>query len=165
MANRGMPSLLALLGLLAAAGFQNRDKIGQVLGQAGSDRAGLKGSGNLGGTLNDAGNVVGQTANEVGGSLMNGLNDLLATFRNAGQKETADSWITPGVPTQSLSRDQVESAIGRDTLTEVAQKSGLSYEDLLDRLATSIPDAVDRATPDGKFPTSDEEVQKRVLGA
>lgn len=28
---RGMPSLAALLGLLAIAGYQNRDKIGELL--------------------------------------------------------------------------------------------------------------------------------------
>ena len=30
--NRGMPSMVALLGLLAVAGFQNRDKIAEALG-------------------------------------------------------------------------------------------------------------------------------------
>ena len=169
MANNGMPSLLALLGLVAVAGFQNRDKIGQVLGQSGLGQStnpdGSSPATNYGGALNDAGNVVGRTASDVGGSLMNGLNDLMSTFRNAGQKEQADSWITPGVPTQGLSRDQVESAIGRETLTEVAHKSGINYDELLQRLATAIPDAVDRATPDGRFPSSDAEVQDRVLGS
>ncbi len=30
--SRGMPSMIALLGLLAVAGYQNRDKIAEVLG-------------------------------------------------------------------------------------------------------------------------------------
>ena len=30
--SRGMPSMMALLGLLAVAGYQNRDKIAEVLG-------------------------------------------------------------------------------------------------------------------------------------
>ena len=30
--SRGMPSMVALLGLLAVAGYQNRDKIAEVLG-------------------------------------------------------------------------------------------------------------------------------------
>ncbi|MET3925027.1 uncharacterized protein YidB (DUF937 family) [Devosia sp. 2618] len=116
MANNGMPSLLALLGLVAVAGYQNRDKLGQMLGNAGAGQ--LPGStGNLGSTVNQAGQVVGQTANNVGGSLMGGLNDLLDTFRNSGHQAQADSWITPGVPTQGLTSNQVENAIGKDTLS------------------------------------------------
>ena len=30
--SRGMPSMVALLGLLAVAGYQNRDKIAEMLG-------------------------------------------------------------------------------------------------------------------------------------
>jgi hypothetical protein len=30
--SRGMPSMVALLGLLAVAGYQNRDKIAEVMG-------------------------------------------------------------------------------------------------------------------------------------
>ena len=31
MSNRGLPSMTALLGLLAIAGYQNRDKIAEML--------------------------------------------------------------------------------------------------------------------------------------
>lgn len=164
MANRGMPSLLALLGLVAVAGYQNRDKLGQMIGQ-GAGQTGDRPTSELAGRVNDAGKILGQTANDVGGSLMGGLNELLDTFRNAGQKEQADSWITPGVPTQGLTRDQVESSIGRDTLADLARDTGLDYDELLNRLAKSIPEAVDRATPEGAFPQSDEEVRQRVAGA
>lgn len=173
MANRGMPSLLALLGLVAAAGFQHRDKLGQILGQSGlgqpgSGQSGLGDSapraGEFGDKLNTAGDVLGRTASDVGGSLMSGLNELLETFRSAGNRDQADSWITPGVPTQGLTRDQVEASIGRDTLTDLARDTGMDYEDLLDRLAKTIPEAVDRATPDGHFPQSDDEVRQRLAG-
>lgn len=174
MANRGMPSLLALLGLVAAAGFQHRDKLGQMLGQsglgqpgsapAGSDNSGNARAGAFGEKLNSAGDIMGRTASDVGGSLMSGLNDLLETFRNSGNRDQADSWITPGVPTQGLSREQVEASIGRDTLTDLARDTGMDYDVLLDRLAKTIPEAVDRATPDGHFPQSDDEVRQRLSG-
>ena len=35
--SRGMPSMTALLGLLALAGYQNRDKLGELLKGAGSN--------------------------------------------------------------------------------------------------------------------------------
>lgn len=167
MANRGMPSLLALLGLVAAAGFQHRDKLGQMLGQSGlgqqgSGEPGVQRAGEFGDKMNEAGSVLGRTASEVGGSLMTGLNELLDMFRSHGQQEQADSWITPGVPTQGLSREQVEAAIGRDTLKDLAHETGLDYDELVSRLAKTIPDAVDKATPDGNFPTSDDEVRQRL---
>jgi uncharacterized protein YidB (DUF937 family) len=169
MANRGMPSLLALLGLVAMAGYQNRDKLGQVLGQTGLGQPGsgdqtAPRAGEFGDRLNDAGSVLGRTANEVGGSLMSGLNELLETFRSHGEKETADSWITPGVPTKTLNRDQVEASIGRETLEDLARDTGLDYDELVSRLTKSIPEAVDRATPDGHFPSSDDEVRQRLAG-
>lgn len=37
--SRGMPSMTALLGLLALAGYQNRDKLAELLKGAGSNNA------------------------------------------------------------------------------------------------------------------------------
>jgi len=44
--SRGMPSMVALLGLLAVAGYQNRDKIAEMLGKQGQ-----AGGAGAGGTL------------------------------------------------------------------------------------------------------------------
>jgi hypothetical protein len=72
-----MPSITALLGLLAFAGYQNRDKLAEMLNGArasgkpgdGAQQAGLFGLlGNLGGILGGAG---------VGGLLNGGLGELL----------------------------------------------------------------------------------------
>lgn len=168
MSNRGMPSLLALLGLVAVAGYQNRDKLGQMLGQGQQEGQSGNNDGffarDTSGAVNGAGRILGKTATDVGGSLMGGLNELLDVFRNAGQKEQADSWVTPGVPTQGLTRDQVEASIGRDVISDLARDTGLDYDELLDRLAKSIPEAVDRATPDGEFPHSDDEIRQRLAG-
>ncbi len=58
--SRGFPSMTALLGLLAVAGFQNWDKIAEMLRGAGSSSPGAPGPGQqqsgLGGLL---GNLVG----------------------------------------------------------------------------------------------------------
>jgi uncharacterized protein YidB (DUF937 family) len=162
--NRGMPSLLALLGLLAVAGYQNRDKLGQILHGSNADATGTGSSSttsNDGGLLGELGKMFG--GDSAGGSIKQGLDDLLGTFKNAGQREEADSWITPGVPTKGLSPSQVESAIGQDTLQELATKTGISYDELVSRLSTSIPDAVDRLTPEGKFPEDETEAVNRLV--
>ena len=43
--SRGLPSMTALLGLLAIAGYQNRDKIAEMLGGAAQDKPGASGQG------------------------------------------------------------------------------------------------------------------------
>ena len=50
--SRGMPSMTALLGLLAIAGYQNRDKLGELLKGATGNTA-PAGAGNQPGPLGD----------------------------------------------------------------------------------------------------------------
>lgn len=59
--SRGYPSMTALLGLLAIAGYQNRDKISEWLKNTQSKTsAGAGGSvpGNLGGALAEGASVI-----------------------------------------------------------------------------------------------------------
>jgi uncharacterized protein YidB (DUF937 family) len=39
-------------------------------------------------------------------------------------------------------------------LGELAQRTGLSEEEILSRLSKTLPDAVDKYTPDGKLPAA-----------
>ena len=155
--SRGMPSMVALLGLLAAAGFQNRDKIAEVLGGLKQAPGGEPGTpnapqvdesapGNLGGLIGGAG---------IGSVLSGGLRDLIERFRQNGQGEAAESWVSPG-PNQELAPAQLEQAIGPDVLSTLSEKTGLSREELLSRLARELPPAVDKFTPEGRLPTEDE---------
>jgi uncharacterized protein YidB (DUF937 family) len=165
MANNGMPSMMALLGLLAVAGYQNRDKISEALRgmQTKTANAG-------GGTQDPLGGVLGGLADMFSGKqspgnvLTGGLGDLMDSFRKSGQSDTADSWVKMGVPTRGLSSAEVERAVGADNIEELSRRIGISRNELLDRLATAIPDAVDRATPNGEYPASDDDIRRRVLG-
>lgn len=151
------PSMVALLGLLAVAGYQNREKIAEAL-QGLKDRTanpdGTPREG-LGGILDGLAGMLGGAA---GGGLAGGLGDLMESFKQSGQGEVADSWVNPSVPTKGLSPQQVEQAIGAENLDELTRRTGLSREDLLSRLATAIPETVDKLTPDGKLPTDDEAI-------
>ena len=164
MANR-MPSLLALLGLAAFAGYQNRDKIGGAIkdAQARRDTPGAQQNG-LDGILAGVGDLFSGIGGD-GNILTGGLGDLMDRFKQAGQGDKADSWINPGVPTKGLTPAEVEQAIGRDNLAELSQRTGLSHEDLIERLATSIPETVDRLTPNGEMPTEVEARQRLNLAA
>lgn len=153
---KGMPSMLALLGLVAVAGYQNRDKISVALKGLQSPGADGRNSG-LDGILGGLGDMLGGNgAGTSSGGLAGGLGELMNTFKNAGQSETADSWVTPGVPTKGLTAQEVEQAIGSENLDELSSRTGLSRQDLLERLATAIPETVDRLTPEGRMPTDDQ---------
>ena len=169
MANK-MPSMLALLGLLAVAGYQNRDKISAALkGAQDPNRDPQAPQDGLGGILSGLGDLLGGNANgsnpavEPGGGLAGGLGDLMDRFKQSGQTEVADSWVTPGVPTRGLTASEVEQAIGSDNLEELSRRTGLSRQDLLTRLATAIPENVDRMTPDGKLP-SEQQAREYFIG-
>jgi uncharacterized protein YidB (DUF937 family) len=185
--SRGLPSMTALLGLLAVAGYQNRDKIaemlgglgqgassapghgagtsslpgqtdqpaggggglGGLLGQLGGGGGGAGGLGGLGGLLGGLGGAG------AGGLLSGGLNDLLEQFRQNGQGEVADSWVQSG-PNKPVAPPQLEQAIGPDVLDTLARQTGLSREDILSRLSTTLPDAVDKYTPEGRLPSESD---------
>jgi uncharacterized protein YidB (DUF937 family) len=155
-----MPSMVALLGLLAVAGYQNRDKIAEALGGRKQEAGGATGAapGTLdrpagGGLLDKLGGLLGGAS--AGSVLSGGLGDLIERFKQSGHGQTADSWVTTG-PNQPLRPDQLEQAIGADTLNTLSEHTGLSREDLLSRLTRELPAAVDKFTPQGRLPTEDE---------
>ena len=155
--SRGMPSMTALLGLLAVAGYQNRDKIKEMLGGLQQQPGGGAGQGNLQGST---GGVLGKLGGMLGGAsagslLSGGLRDLVERFQQNGQGQAADSWVKTG-PNQPLQPDQLEQAIGPDVLNTLSQQTGLSREELLSRLTRELPSAVDKFTPDGRLPSEEE---------
>jgi uncharacterized protein YidB (DUF937 family) len=149
----GFPSMTALLGLLAIAGFQNRDKIAEMFGGGQSAApnnptapAQPNPASGLGGLLSGLG------ASGGGGSFLNGgLSQLIDRFQQSGHGAAAQSWVSPG-PNQEIVPSQVEQAIGPDVLATLVQKTGLSREELLSRLSQELPRAVDKYTPDGRLP-------------
>ena len=151
---KGMPSIVALLGLLAVAGYQNRDKLGQILNNAG-DQTNDPNNPNrdqngLGGILNGLGDAF--TGGTAGGTLTGGLGDLVERFRQSGRGDKADSWIGTG-ENAPVDNADLEATLGEDTLAELTEKTGLSRAELLDRLSKTLPDAVNQMTPTGHLPT------------
>jgi uncharacterized protein YidB (DUF937 family) len=151
--SRGLPSMTALLGLVALAGYQNRDKLGELLKGVGSSTQPGTGAGAtqspLGGLLS---NLSGALAGGGAGGLLNGgLGELLDRFKQNGQGDVAQSWINHG-PNKELPPPQLKQAIGSDVLATLEQQTGLSQEELLARLSRELPAAVDKYTPAGRLP-------------
>src|SRR5688500_18283838 len=99
--SRGFPSMTALLGLLAVVGYQNRDKLAELLGGQGSP-----GAPGAGGQQGGLGQVLGGFGGKggVGGLLGGGLGELLERFKQNGQGDVADSWVARGPNKRSEER-------------------------------------------------------------
>jgi uncharacterized protein YidB (DUF937 family) len=154
--SRGMPSMVALLGLLAVAGYQNRDKIAEMLGglkQSPGGPAQPDAPGGDDGVLGKLGGLLGGAS--AGSVLSGGLGELIDSFRQSGHGQAADSWVGRG-PNQPLGATQIEQAIGPDVLNTLSQRTGLSREELVSRLTRDLPAAVDKFTPEGRLPTEEE---------
>ncbi|KPF73182.1 hypothetical protein IP69_00770 [Bosea sp. AAP35] len=148
--------MTALLGLLAVAGYQNRDKIGEWLqgatrpdvGQG--SMAGTAGQGQSGrsegGILGNLGGMMG--AGGIGGMLGGGLGELIDKFKQAGQGDKADSWVRQG-PNAEVAPPDLEQALGPEMIETLTRQTGLSRDELLARLSRVVPEAVDSATPNG----------------
>lgn len=149
--SRGLPSMTALLGLVALAGYQNRDKLAELLKGVGTNTQPGAGAtqGPLGGLLSNLSGAL--AGGGVGGLLNGGLGELLERFKQNGQGDTAQSWINQG-PNKELPAPQLKQAIGSDVLAALERQTGLSQEELLARLSRELPAAVDKYTPDGRLP-------------
>ena len=141
---RGMPSLAALLGLVAVAGYQNRDKIGDF----------IRG---LDDPTSPAGGMVERVKRGMGDSPMainikDGVGELVERFKQAGQGSAVDSWVEKG-PNTAIDETQLEKGLGSELIDGLVQQTGLSRDTLLSRLALVLPETIDKLTPEGRLPT------------
>lgn len=117
--------------------------------------------GALDAVLNEAGSMFGISGNKVTAlvssflSFVNeqggGLTGLLDRFRRAGMGDTVTSWLSGG--SQNVNPDQVQAALGRDTVNSMANKAGLSVSTAASALAFLIPRIIQRVTSGGVVPS------------
>lgn len=80
-----------------------------------------------------------------------GVQGVIAQLEQQGLGGTVRSWVGTG-PNQPFTAEQVHQAFGSDTVQELAAKIGLSPQDLAAKLATMLPQAIDKLTPGGVVP-------------
>ncbi|HMJ85839.1 MAG TPA: YidB family protein [Vicinamibacterales bacterium] len=80
-----------------------------------------------------------------------GLQGVIGQFERNGLGPTVKSWVGTG-PNQPISPEDVHKALGPELLQQLAAKSGLSVQDLAQKLSQVLPQAVDKMTPDGAIP-------------
>ena len=172
------PTMMALLGLLAYKAVQHfGNQPSQQAPAAANPAAGVNpaAAGGLGGLLGGlfggggSGATAGGSLNDLipgglggllggagaGGLLTGGLGKLLQDFQNSGQSGAMQSWIGNG-PNQPISPNDLESAIGNDTLDALAKRTGMNRDDMLAQMSQTLPGLVDKLTPNGRLPTQEE---------
>jgi uncharacterized protein YidB (DUF937 family) len=128
----GKPLMLALLALLASGVlFAKRD--------AGPS----------------AGTGAQPTSDQGTGGLLGGLGGLIDKLQNGGLGSAINSWIGHG-QNQPVSPGQLGSALGPDLIKMLAQRSGMSEEEITKQLSQILPGVVDKLTPQGRLPSAAE---------
>ena len=159
------PLTLGLLALLAYRTYEGKGRLAEMLGRGqptasnspGPSPAGAPGPGPTGGVgdliRNGLGGLLAGGAS--GGFLSGGLGELLKQFQQNGHGEVANSWISNG-PNKPISPSQLEAALGPDVVQTLSAHSGKSRPDVLSELSTSLPEAVNKLSPEGRLPTEAE---------
>lgn len=151
--SKSTPSLLALLGLVAFAGYQNRSRIGDMLTDARQSAQDDSSTPDRSSFLADIGQTL--EAGLSGSGLSSALGDLMERFKATGQGPAAESWVATGA-NQPVNVDELKTALGPETLADLAMKTGLSQQELLLRLNAALPDVVNRLTPNGHLPANSD---------
>lgn len=84
-----------------------------------------------------------------------GLGNLVSQLQNSPIGAQVNSWIGTGA-NESVSSEQVEQALGADTVQELAQESGLSEQEVAGGLSALLPNLINRVTPNGSLPGTDQ---------
>ena len=99
-----------------------------------------------------AGTGAQPTPDQGTGGLLGGLGGLVEKLQKGGLGNAINSWIGTG-QNQPVSPGQLGSALGPDIIKMLAQRSGLSEEEITKQLSQILPGVVDKLTPHGRLPT------------
>jgi len=80
-----------------------------------------------------------------------GVQGVVSQFEKNGLGPTISSWVGTGA-NQPISPDDLHRVLGPELMQQLAEKSGLSVQDLAQKLAQVLPQAVDKLTPGGAIP-------------
>ena len=72
-----------------------------------------------------------------------GVQGIVAQLEQQGLGATARSWVSPG-ENAAISADQLHQAFGKDTIEALAAKAGLNPQDVAQKLAQLLPEAVSK---------------------
>ncbi|HEY2445597.1 MAG TPA: YidB family protein [Rhizomicrobium sp.] len=78
-----------------------------------------------------------------------GVQGVVNQLRTGGLAPTVNSWINEG-PNASVAPEDVHKAFGDQTMNELAAQSGMTTQELAQKLAQVLPHAVSTASSQGE---------------
>jgi len=101
---------------------------------------------------------VGNLVNQAGG-----VSGLEQQFQQKGLGGVISGWIGNGA-NPPISGDQIVQALGKDRITEIAAKAGLSEDQVAAGISKLLPVMVDHLTPNGTVQNHTPDELDNALG-
>lgn len=86
---------------------------------------------------------------------LGGLGGILGKLQAGGLGGKTQSWVSTG-DNEAVHPDELEQALGTDTVAKVAAEAGVSHDEAKSGLASMLPGLVDKLTPGGSLPGGDQ---------
>jgi uncharacterized protein YidB (DUF937 family) len=83
------------------------------------------------------------------------LSDIVGKLTNSGNAAQVNSWVGNGA-NLPIQPGRLSSALGQETITNLAARSGLTEQQLLAQLSAVLPQLINNLTPAGRLPTAAE---------
>jgi len=80
-----------------------------------------------------------------------GLPGIMTKLQQSGLDKQVMSWVGGG-KNEPVSGQEIKNAVDPQQLSQVAQQSGMSQDEVADQVAQALPHVVDQATPAGQVP-------------
>jgi uncharacterized protein YidB (DUF937 family) len=93
-----------------------------------------------------------------------GINGLIQRFHENGAGDVVSSWIGNG-ENKPIDPGTLTNVLGSGAVGEMAQKAGVSSDQISGMLAAVLPHLVDKATPDGQVPPEGKLDLTSVMGS
>lgn len=89
----------------------------------------------------------------------NGVSGLIEKFQASDLAETVESWIGTG-ENLPISSEQIQTVLGDERIQALAEKLGINTSTVAGTLASLLPQAIDKLTPNGEVSETGDLLQQ-----
>lgn len=94
-----------------------------------------------------------------------GLQGLMAKAQQLGLGDIVQSWVGTG-QNEAIAPAQVSELLGPDTVSQLAEKVGVSSPEVSQQLSDLLPGLIDKISPNGQLPTGGiADIAQQALGS
>jgi uncharacterized protein YidB (DUF937 family) len=93
-----------------------------------------------------------------------GMQGITSKLSQNGMGQEVQSWIGHG-QNQPVSGDQIQGALDRSSINELARQTGQTPEQASSQVAQVLPERMNQATPQGQMPSGDQDPFSKGMNA